>query len=400
MSQKQAKAKRIRFYTVTGIMLILSIFTGIAGVWWLTLGLLLSAGVYTLYLSPFNLTNRFYALPWVYYPSAFGFIFALTVMMRIFFIEIYYIPSDSMSDTLVTGDRIIMEKLSLGPRMPETIYQVPWLGFAARFIPNLRNRTPDDWWGYRRLSGFTKPKHNDILVYNTPDEKRLSFIKRSVGLPGDTLKIRNSEVFINGTPLPFPEKSKHMSRLYYQDYKKTLNLMDNLSVSIQHINYEKKYINATLNKLQEERLLAASYIRSVEIEQASYASVFQKYPHHPRYHWTLDDFGPIVIPEKGLEIELNEDAIIFYSELIKQFESVELTKADSLFAGGDYPASTYVFEQNYYFMLGDYRHNSKDSRYQGLVPESHLVGKASFVLFSHRGDMGISWKRFLYRNFR
>lgn len=369
-----------------------------AGMLWLAGLLLVSAGICALAASSVPVVVRIRQRAWLAWPLLFTLIFLATVALRIFFIEIYAIPSNSMSDTVVAGDMVLLEKISYGPRMPASAFEVPWLNYLAGWYGASREESRLTGWGYRRLSGWSRPARNQLVVFNTPDQERKPYIKRLVGLPGDTLLIRNAQIRVNGQELPFPSRSRLASRVYYSDHELALNALEELGLRVNHTGAESGYLNVVLSKWQEPVLLAMRGVDSVAVETVRADSVYVPFPWHERFPWTIDHYGPLIIPRKGMEIELTPDNVILYGRVIRRFEGVELTGSDGAFRIDGEAASVYRFRNDYYFLVGDNRHNSRDSRYLGFVPEKNIIGRAVLVLWS-RGDGRTRWERVMRLNF-
>jgi signal peptidase I len=139
-------------------------------------------------------------------------------------------------------------------------------------------------------------------------------------------------------------------------------------------------------------LLRNKFIDSIIIEKNRPDTAYTTFPRNPLFHWSIDNFGPLVIPKKGLKISLNKESYILYRQIINQFEKVAFTRKDSLFYLNGELKTDYTFKNNYYFMLGDNRHDSNDSRYWGFVPEECIIGRATLILFSN-GEDGFRWGR-------
>lgn len=293
-----------------------------------------------------------------------------------------------MSRTLLDGDMVLVEKLSFGPRMPASPFEIPWVNFITFFNNN------KDGWDYYRLNGLTSLKHNHIVVYNAPGNERMPYIKRCIGLPGDTLEIEKTITYINGTKLPFPSQALHLSRITYGDYENAIKVFDSLDVWRRPSTEKDLFVQGWVNDKQKESLTSKDGILSIAIEKERPDTSYTIYPGNPYYAWSLDDFGPVVVPYKGMEIELNKENYILYQKVLNSSEEVKITNNNKLFQIDGQPASTYIFKKNYYFMMGDHRHASSDSRMHGFIPEDNIIGKAAIVLYSHK-----KWGRIFKRNF-
>ncbi len=301
-------------------------------------------------------------------------IFAVIVVtfINIFFFQAFKIPSPSMEKTLYTGDHLFVSKLTYGPRLPQTPLTIPFThntAFGHESYSTAIQRP------YRRLKGFRNVRRGDIVVFGFPNgdtvlrkapaedyyalcrfygrkkvisslgpviarpaDKVDHYVKRCVAVAGDTLEVRNGVVRVNGI------REKHYRGLQFSG--------------------------------------------PMELVQGDYREIF---PFSPDYTWSRDSFGPLWIPSKGATVELNSDNLPLYERLISVYEHSSVEKA---LAEG-----SYTFKQDYYFMMGDNRHNSLDSRYWGFVPEDHIVGTPSVIWLSmdsgKRFPANIRWNRFL-----
>jgi len=256
--------------------------------------------------------------------------FLLWLVLHLFMFQILYVDSASMRNTLFEGDYIVVNKLAYGARLPNTPLSLPFSN-SKSFL---------NWihLPYIRIPGYTYISRKDVMVFNLPcddklpvDEREL-YVKRCIGLPGDILKIDSSRVFIN-------------------------------------------------NELQTE----PSNLTKIGISSRSFYNP-NFFPNNPLLKWNLDYFGPLSIPKKGDSVKLTLNNIDLYRKIITTFENNKLEiKGTSIFING-INTSVYIFKMNYYFVLGDNRHNSIDSRYWGFVPEDHIIGKASMVLYSNATD--------------
>lgn len=272
-------------------------------------------------------------------------IFLLAISIRIFFIEIFSIPSSSMENTLYPGDKVLVSKLNYGPAMPQSPFEIPWINLI--WYLSVDKSTPFDsiYWNHKRLNGFSSLKNGDVVVFIHPlwGQRDNFFIKRCMGLPGDTLQIINGVVLANQKALHMPESVK-------QPYV----------VKVRHLSAFKNDSSHWVNK---------------------------------ELKWTIDHYGPMIIPQKGMNIPLNALNYKIYHQTIEQLEKVNIEEKQGIYYINGKPSITYVFRKNYCFMIGDNRHNSADSRIWGLVPEENIVGKAVIILFSNNTN-GIQWPRF------
>ena len=313
----------------------------IAGMFWLTGCLALIAGVIWLANSNFGFIRYINRHVWLYAPIGLVGVVLLAVWMRVFVLEIYAIPSGSMEDTLLPGDKVIVFKPAFGPALPRSPFELPWLNLFFVLSESAKERFNEDWWPQRRLRGYSTLTNNDVVVFRLPGTRDEFFIKRCVAIPGDTLQIIDDTIFINGKRLPQPVGIKHNP--FYQ-------------------------------------------LRNPFATDGENPGPPQVFPYSEHFRWDISNFGPLVLPRPGHIIEISEPQVAMYWNLMNNTEGLTPENRDGRYLVGGLPAKTYRFAHGYCFMLGDNRHNSNDSRYFGPVPEQNIVGKATLVLFNfHNG---------------
>lgn len=346
-------------------------------------------------------------------------------IIRTFLIEAYTIPTSSMEKSLLRGDFLFVSKIAYGPKVPNTPLSFP---FVHHTMPLSKERKSYVEWikfNFFRFPGLSKIKNNDVVVFNYPEgdtvstafqsnvsyyrlvkefgrtnvwrnkrkfgniiyrpvDKRENYIKRCVGIPGDTLQIIDQTLTINGQVLDFPPNGQFK---YTVVAPKGINkkFRDDLDIS------DEDYESWKRNPSRELPLIASvsdELAKSPSVQDVS-LSVSPKgewvdylFPYDKRYPWNLDNYGPIYIPQKGVTIDLNLENLPFYKRLITVYEGNTLKVKDGKIYVNDAPVNSYTFEMDYYWLMGDNRHNSADSRFWGFVPEDHVVGKASFVWLS------------------
>lgn len=351
-------------------------------------------------------------------------------IIRTFLFEAYTIPTPSMERTLLVNDFLFVNKLSYGPRVPMTPLSVP---FTLHTVPLLNIRSYSNWphWGYHRLPGFGEVKRNEVVVFNFPEgdtvalqqpdmdyyqlvrdsgrdviwrdnkvvarpvDRRDNYIKRCLAIAGDTLQVRNSLVYVNGKPSPVPP---HSEMFYDVQTNGTAFNPDRLNDL--HIDAQFGYDNNTstyvfdLTQDQVAALKNFTNVKSIipQIHQGVEGDVFPQDSAH--FKWDLDNYGPIWIPKKGVTVHIDTSNIALYRRIIAVYEDNKLEVKDGrIFINGK-ETGEYRFKMDYYWMMGDNRHNSLDSRYWGFVPENHIVGKAWFIWMSY-DKSGIRWRRLL-----
>jgi len=323
-----------------------------------------------------------------------------------------------MENTLYPGDKIVVNKLYCGARLPRSVFEIPWLKLFWYLNPQTRADKERVKWNYRRFFGYGKIKHGDVLVFNTPGKMSEFLIKRCCALPGDSVQIKNNNLYINNQLKLSPKNSKLEYEIYYQDLNHFKKQLDSLKSVCKSINSKLdccffssllfgRYVSKLEQKKQTSCLIGNMTIKqkkmienlpvvdSVSLHNGTSEIYLDVFPYNNKFTWTKNNFGLLVIPKKEMEIILNENNYAIYYNVIKNNEKVDILKTDSGFYKGNEQVESYCFKQNYYFMLGDNRDNSGDSRYFGFVPEQNIVGKATKILFSKEPNGKIRWHRVL-----
>ena len=459
--KKVAKAQWIFFSVIAVLYIAFIIWVG--NYWWL-LGIPVLFDIYISKLIPWgawknpkNKSLRKIA-EWV---DAILFALIAVYFINLFVFQMYKIPTPSLEKSLLVGDYLMVNKLSYGPRIPNTPLSFP---LVQHTFPVINTKSYIEWprWGYKRLKGLGQVKRNDIVVFNYPTgdtvalkspsnedyyyslrrygrervwsdksqfgdivyrpvDRRENYVKRCIGMPGDSLQIIDNEVYIDGKHLPLPKNAQFnyfvetngnllTSRQFRtldvsMDDQNLLNKYQNSNYLLEQIGIEKNAAGTfnpvymlpltkdALNKLEKN-----GWARSIRIDEADNIFGGDVYPYSYLFPWTRDNFGPLWIPRKGASIELNEENLALYSRCITAYEGNSLQiKDDQILINGS-TATQYTFKYDYYFMMGDNRHNSQDSRSWGFVPEDHIVGKPILIWLSTDKDRnlfngGIRWKR-------
>ncbi|MCX6291702.1 MAG: signal peptidase I [Bacteroidetes bacterium] len=310
-------------------------------------------------------------------------------IIRTFFIEAYTIPTPSMEKSLLVGDFLFVSKISYGARIPMTPLSFP---FAHHTMPLVGGKSYLEWIkvGYHRLPGFSKIKNNDVVVFNWPAEnegrpvdKKENYIKRCIGIPGDTIKIIDRNVYINSKLADLPEKSQFHYHVktdgsgFSETAAKRLDLND-----VQVASPEGDFIINMTGKSSKE-IKDFGNVKLVEPlidPKGNYEDYI--FPFDKAFRWNYDNFGPLWIPKTGMTIKIDSSNIALYRKAIGEYEGNKLEQRDGKIFINEKEATEYTFKMNYYFMMGDNRHNSADSRFWGFVPEDHIVGKAVFIWMS------------------
>lgn len=323
-------------------------------------------------------------------------------IIRWLLLEAFTIPTPSMEKSLLVGDFLFVSKVHYGARTPKTPLQMP---LTHQKIWGTDIPSYVDWiqLPQYRLPGLTTVKNNDVVVFNFPPESeyptdlKTNYIKRCIGIPGDRVEVRDLQVYVNGKPAENPEKIQFR---YYLATDNSINerifrKYDISDYGTAQGGYD-VWTTPETAKLLKEQSFVKDMILYKRTPNESDARVF---PHRPsKFDWNEDFFGPLLVPKEGMTLTMDDKNVILYEEIIRKYEGNAEVKVenDKLFIDGK-PVTSYTFKQDYYFMMGDNRHNSLDSRFWGFVPGDHIVGKAFVIWLSVDPQGGlvdkIRWNR-------
>ena len=375
--------------------------------------------------------------------EAITFAIIAATLIHVFFIQPFTIPTSSMEKSMLVGDFLLVSKINYGANIPNTPIFLPFMHQKIPGTTNTPSYSKIVQLGYNRLPGFQKVKNNDIVVFNfpvdtlienIPFDKKMNYVKRCIGIAGDTISCIDKKIYINSKET----KNSNEIKLQYQYWIKPVNQE---TLSTKHLsrleeiliqndiesygkyrtgNYVQVLKIHQKNKIQknnpiistgeyiifvtenEKRVLEKKLKKLFVIyEQENQSSFF---PKELKNNWNNNNFGPIYIPKKGDKIKLDSLNIHFYKKIITDYENNSLLIENNNFIINEIPTDTYEIKMNYYWMMGDNRHNSEDSRVWGFVPENHIVGKPIFTWLSlnynalnKRGIIGkleiIRWKK-------
>jgi len=470
------RAKWIRFSVWALITILFSIWTSSG--WWL-LALPFFLDLYITRILPWgfwkNSKNKTFksVMDWV---DAIVFAMVAVYIINIYFFQNYQIPSSSLEKSLLVGDFLFVSKVDFGPRVPNTPLAFP---LAHHTLPLLNCKSYSDWphWGYKRVPGLSHIKRNDIVVFNFPAgdsvpvkytnpdyyslctymaqennvttevagqyiksnpetfgkmifrpvDRRENYVKRCIGLPGETIQVKDNVVLIDGNPIEdqpgvqlnyyVQTKGSYVSEEQFRkwgiskddhspiaqtDYKATMLPFHKDANGKMYPVYQFPATKSVIEQIRKSAAIDTVILESDVLGELEIGGL--TYPLSPEIKWKRDHFGPLWIPKKGATIALTHQNLLLYSRVIHNYEgySLEVRNGKAIIDGN--PATTYTFQMDYYWMMGDNRHNSADSRAWGFVPEDHVVGKPLLVWLSLDKDRGIldgkiRWRRFFKKAF-
>ena len=290
------KAKTLIFLFVVFISFTL-------GLIWLSISILVIGDLLLLSSSKFRFFSRLRKKAIFSTSTAIIGIVLLAVFVRVFLIEIYSIPSGSMENTLLPGDKVQVSKLNYGPRMPASPFEIPWINLLFYLNKEARASADSTWYGYKRLKGYSEVQRNDVLVFNFPHNKKNVFIKRCIGLPGEKLEVKNGVVLCNGNKFDFPEQAKIKYKVWLNDINRFLTLVNSLELPLSGFYYNRRepFHEVVLSQQQYQTIKNRTCIDSLCIVASQPDTIPHTYPHNKNFLWTFENFGPVVIPQRGMQ---------------------------------------------------------------------------------------------------
>lgn len=364
-------------------------------------------------------------------------------LIRTFIFEAYVIPSESMEKTLLVNDFLFVDKMTYGARIPQTPLSFPFVHNTMPGSITTPSYTKLFQLDYNRLPAFRKINRNDVVVFNFPAgdtiinlpefgskipyydvlrsaeyngnreklnndypilvhpmDKTDNYIKRCVGIPGDQIQIKSSVLWVNGKIAYFAPSAQTEYLVQTDGHPIPEDfIIDSLGINISEATADFSIVEGVPNTFRmnitsaaANKLRGLSFVKSVQAYVDT--TVGYTFPNDlAHFPWTMDNFGPMRIPKKGDIISLEDSTIELYRRLITNYEHHQLDKQGGQYVVDGKPVKNYTVQQDYYWMMGDNRHRSQDSRFWGYVPETHIVGRAALIWFSY--DKSIRWKRLL-----
>ena len=362
--------------------------------------------------------------------------------INIFFFQAFKIPSSSMESSLLTGDHLFVSKLTFGPKLPQTPLTVPFTHNVIFGKESYSTLIQND---YRRLKGFRHVRRGDYVVFGFPNgdtvltkapaedyyaicrfygkdyvekaygpvivrpsDKKDHYVKRCVAVAGDTLSIVDGRVHIDSVPQEVWPGVQTTYRVVTNGSRINSKLLEKLGLNLSELSYDESlpgYPDIPLTASMLEQVRACANVVDVEEHIDVYPpdypdSYLMLFPFAENFRWTRDNYGPLWIPKAGATVKLDASVLPLYERIIRVYENNDLNVAGDgrIYINGK-ETDEYTFRQDYYFMMGDNRHNSLDSRYWGFVPEDHIVGRPALIWLSTDASkhfpLNIRWSRFL-----
>ena len=381
-------------------------------------------------------------------------------LIRTFIFEAYAIPSGSMEKTLLVNDYLFVNKMAYGPRLPITPVSFPFVHNIMPMSETQVSYSKIIQLPYKRLPGFTDVHRNQVVVFNFPQgdtiinlpnygslttyyqvvretgrdatwnqfgpniivhppDKTDNYIKRCVAEGGDIIQVKDGILYVNNQVAAIPPNSQRTYivktngvGLDFEDLEKNYGVEirsdgsgENRDADQQKLQDDftnNKDSSYTMDLTENDVAVLKKFSNVVSITPVIAGttpqySATEIFPYDITKVWSIDNYGPLYIPKKGATVTLTKDNISEYRRLITNYEGHTLDESTGQFVIDGKPTTQYTFKYNYYWMMGDNRHGSQDSRYWGFVPETHIVGRASFIMFSW--FKGVRWKR-MFKNIK
>jgi len=372
--------------TKIAIISVLLLFILIKGLFWLAILLILLLATYKLIVWSISHIKIVFIRKLLKGFISFVFIFSIAIGIKLLAFDIYKIPSSSMEKTLFPGDVIVVNKLKYGPRLPQSPFQIPWVNIAFYFNDYARSKMKASWWGFKRLSGMQDVKQGDVFVFNLGLYKDFFVVKRCVGLPGDNFEMRDGRIFTNNQLFEEPDAVRNTYQFSVKNRELFYRKIDSLKIQegIRRVDRKRHLMEGTFSKKDFEKIKKIKAVTSTEQRIDTFDISKEIVKNSKRDRWTLDNLGPVQIPKKGMVIPMNAETHYLYGKILKQFEKCIITKKSGTYFVNEKEITNYTFKQNYYFMMGDNRKGTIDSRAWGFLPESNIIGKVQCVLFSNQ----------------
>lgn len=361
--------------------------------------------------------------------------------INIFFFQAFKIPSSSMESSLLTGDHLFVSKLAFGPRIPQTPLTIPFTHNVIFGKESYSTLIQND---YRRLKGFRNVRRGDYVVFGFPDgdtvlvkapaedyytvcrlygkdyavrsygpvvvrpsDKKDHYVKRCVAVAGDTLSIVNGQVYVNSEAQTVWPGVQTTYSVVTNGTRINLKTLEKLGLNLSELYFDESmpgYPQMPLTAEMLDQVRSCPNVVSIEEQIDVYPpdypdSYLMLFPFTENFRWTRDNYGPLWIPKAGETVKLDASVLPLYERIIRVYEGndLDIDAEGRIYVNGT-ETDEYTFKQDYYFMMGDNRHNSLDSRYWGFVPEDHIVGRPAMIWLStdrnRQFPHNVRWRRF------
>lgn len=365
--------------------------------------------------------KKSFAREWV---DAIIFAVVAATIIRTFLLEAYTIPTSSMEKSLLVGDYLFVSKITYGPKAPNTPLSFPFVHHTLPGTEDVKSYVEWIKFPYYRFAGLKNVDHNDAVVFNYPAgdtvstrfqsnasyyalikkygrdrvwsdrrnfgeivvrpvDKRENYVKRCIGLPGDTLSIIDRQVYLNSLPANNPERLQYQYIVTTNGSSVNPKILDKFDITETFRGNTPGQFTFVLTEEAKAELEKLPIVKKIEVYNDD-DGIWKPeiFPYDSAYKWNRDNFGPIYIPKKNIPINLTTKNLPIYERLIRNYEGNDLAVINGEIIINGKETTSYTPKLNYYWMMGDNRHNSADSRYWGFVPEDHIVGKAEFIWLS------------------
>lgn len=384
MTQKNKKA----------LLIFLALISVVLGLVWLAVIFIMFAETYSIELRYISLIRNVFFRKIVKRVFLFFLLLSSTICVKLLAFDVYKIPSSSMENMLYPGDVIVVNKLQFGPKLPRSPFEIPWVNLVFYMNKDARARIKETWWDYTRWGGTTKIKQGDVFVFSLNTSLNYFVVKRCVGLPGDSIQIKNGEIYTNSNHYNSPKTVRNRCYFRIKNKAQFFKIIDSLKID-QNSGLVCKNLNkarATFAVQEWQFLSHTTCIDSIKPMLEKYDCKKEKTLKTPTSKWTLDNMGFFLIPKKGMTIQLNSTTYMLYEKAMNVFEKSAVSQEKGFYYCAGKKITGYKFKLNYYFMMGDNRKETMDSRSWGFLPETNIIGKVQCILFSNKNEE-FQWNR-------
>ncbi|WP_037315946.1 signal peptidase I [Salegentibacter sp. Hel_I_6] len=385
---------KIKAYWKSLLLTLLVLFPLLFGLYWLSALIILGMGSYWLIqtaISAIKFTRLQQILEVL---VGILYFFIVITSIKVFLLDIYRIPSSSMEKTIFPGDVILVNKLAYGPIMPRKLGEIRWLNLFLLINEDFKEIIDEPWWSYHRLKGAQEIEQGDILVY----ELRPSFfvVKRCVGVAGDDFQVIDGVVYTNEKIYDDPKTVKNIYDFQVTERSVLYDSLNSLGLefAVSPGGNFPNSLRGDFTILEKEKVQTIPGVNELNLAIDTLHPERKLFAEPPLNSWTLDNLGPFRIPKKGTTFSLKPETFALYAKAISLYEEVKLVEKSGKYYIDGKQVKEYTFTKDYYFMMGDHRKGSIDSRYVGFIPKENIIGKVPLILFSTTEDES-QWNRLL-----